>query len=68
MYHRVGIHDHIFTKHLQVSPESLEMALRYFISKDIDIVSLDECYSRISAGVRGKRFVLFTLDYGYVRT
>ena len=65
MYHRVGNYDRIFTKHLQVSQESLEMALRYFISKNIDIVSLDECYARISAGVRGKRFVAFTFDDGY---
>lgn len=65
-FHRVGtIKDRIFTQDLQVSPEFLEATLKYFIALNIDVVSLDECYARISSGKRTGRFVAFTFDDGY---
>ncbi len=39
--------------------------LNTFVSKDIDIVSLDECYSRITSKTKVKRFVTYTFDDGY---
>lgn len=66
MFHRVGINDdQVFTRDLMVRPAFLEASLKYFISRDIDVVSLDECYRRLTSGKRVKRFVTFTLDDGY---
>ncbi|MEA3462299.1 MAG: polysaccharide deacetylase family protein [Bacteroidota bacterium] len=66
VFHRVGEDDSlVFTKDLQVSPESLERFLQYFNSNNIDIVTLDECYKRILSGKREKRFVAFTFDDGF---
>lgn len=66
MYHRVGSNEEqVFTGDLTVSPGSLEGAIRYFRSRKIDIVSMDECYERITSGSRAKRFVAFTFDDGY---
>ncbi len=66
MFHRVGKNDdQVFTGDLQVSPEFLEITLEYFISRKIDVVSLDECHRRISSKTRAKRFVTFTFDDGY---
>jgi len=65
-YHRVGMDEkHIFTKDLEVSPESLERTLQYLISRNIDIVTMDECYRRITSRSVEKRFVAFTFDDGY---
>jgi peptidoglycan/xylan/chitin deacetylase (PgdA/CDA1 family) len=66
MYHRVDTDDrHVFTKDLFVSPDSLERIIRYFRSRKIDIISLDECYARITSGKRERRFVVFTFDDGF---
>lgn len=66
MFHRVGKDDdQVYTKDLMVSPEFLEITLNYFISRNIDVVSLDECYRRLTSGKREKRFVTFTFDDGY---
>jgi len=66
MYHRVGTNEkQVFTRALTVSPGSLERDIQYFRSRKIDIVSLDECYERITSRSRAKRFVAFTFDDGY---
>lgn len=67
VFHRVCNDDgSVFHRNLRVSPEYLEKVLRYFISNGIDIVSLDECYERITSRGRGKRFVTFTFDDGFI--
>ena len=66
MFHRVGrSEDHVYTEDLHVSPGFLEATLQYFISRDIDVVSLDDCHERLSSGRAVKRFVTFTFDDGY---
>lgn len=66
MFHRVGkSKDQVFTEDLQVSPAYLESILQYFLSRNIDVLSLDECYERITARKTSKRFVTFTFDDGY---
>jgi peptidoglycan/xylan/chitin deacetylase (PgdA/CDA1 family) len=66
MFHRVcNENDYIITKDLQVTPEYLENVLKYFIYNNIDIVTLDECYNRITAKGKVKRFAVFTFDDGY---
>ena len=65
-FHRVGpVNDSIFNNDLMVSPESLESVLDYFMSRKIDVVSLDECHARITSRKRPGRFVAFTFDDGY---
>ena len=67
MFHRIhDKNDHILTKNLIVNPEYLENYINYFIKKEIDIISLDELYNRITSNYRIKRFVVFTFDDGYV--
>jgi len=66
MFHRVcNGNNFIFNKYLQVTQDSLEDVLKYFISNNIDIVTLDECYNRIINKGKVKRFVAFTFDDGY---
>jgi len=55
----------MFNSDLMVGTGFLEEALKYFISRDIDIVSLDECYNRIISGKKSRRFVAITFDDGY---
>jgi len=66
MFHRVGNNrEYMFNSDLMVGTGFLEEALKYFISRDIDIISLDECYNRIVSGKRTRRFVAITFDDGY---
>ena len=66
MFHRVSNdNEYNITKGLQVSTGYMESVLEFFISSKIDIVSLDECYNRIKAKGKMKRFVSFTFDDGY---
>ncbi len=66
MFHRVSRKsDYIITRGLEVSPEYLEGVIKFFQSKKIDIITLDECYNRITAKGKIKRFVSFTFDDGY---
>lgn len=66
IFHRVcNENDYIMTDDLQVTQEYLEEVLKFYISSNIDIVSLDECYKRITSKSKVKRFVAFTFDDGY---
>ncbi len=66
MFHRVHTeNNHTITKDLIVSPEYLERIINYFISRDIDIISLDELDKYITGKIK-KRFVIFTFDDGYL--
>jgi len=66
MFHRVYDRENsVFNKYLQVTPEFLEKVIKYYISRNIEIVSLDECHKRIVSKERKRRFVAFTLDDGY---
>jgi hypothetical protein len=66
MFHRVGDNrEFLFNSDLMVGTGFLEETLQYFRSHDIDIVSLDECYDRITSGGRTRRFVAITFDDGY---
>ncbi len=67
MFHRVcDDNNYIINKYLHVTTDTLEDVLQYFISRNIDIVTLDECYNRMTTKGRVKRFVSFTFDDGYV--
>ncbi|MBN1386924.1 MAG: polysaccharide deacetylase family protein [Bacteroidales bacterium] len=67
VFHRIyNENDYVFNKNLHVTQGSLEDIVKYFISNNIDIVSLDECYNRITAKSKVKRFVAFTFDDGYI--
>lgn len=67
MFHRVNNVNHYkITKGLEVTQEYLENVIKFFISNNIDIVTLDECYNRITTTGKAKRFVVFTFDDGYV--
>jgi len=52
-------------RHLEITPEFLRATLRYFRSRDIDIISMDEVQERLVRGDFTRRFVAFTLDDGY---
>lgn len=51
--------------HLEVEPEFLRAMLAHLRSLDVDIVSMDEAYTRLSEGNFARRFACFTLDDGY---
>lgn len=66
LFHRVSDQNkYTITKGLQISKSFLCKVIEYFIYEKIDIVNLDECYSRITSNNRAKRFVSFTFDDGY---
>jgi peptidoglycan/xylan/chitin deacetylase (PgdA/CDA1 family) len=66
MFHRViNDDDDVFNRNIQVAGDYLEDIIKYFIDNKIDIVSLDECYNRITSEDKVKRFVAFTFDDGY---
>jgi peptidoglycan/xylan/chitin deacetylase (PgdA/CDA1 family) len=50
---------------LEVTPEFLERVLRYLRRQQVDIVSLDEVYRRLTEGDFSRRFVCITIDDGY---
>lgn len=66
MFHRVWNEDNtVFNKFLQVTPGYLEDLIQYFIVNKTDIITLDECYRRITSKDKLKKFVVFTFDDGY---
>ena len=66
LFHRVcNDNENQVTKGLQVTQEYLDRVIQYFISRKIDIISLDECYNRIISKATVRRFVVFTFDDGY---
>jgi peptidoglycan/xylan/chitin deacetylase (PgdA/CDA1 family) len=52
-------------RHLEVTPEFLRATLRHLRDHDIEIVTMDEAYRRLSARDFGRRFACITLDDGY---
>ena len=52
-------------KALEVTPEYLEMTLRFFTERGYKIISLDDLYSALRNKRIGKKFVIFTFDDGY---
>lgn len=50
---------------LEVTPEFLERVLRYLRRQELDLVSLDEVYRRLSQQDFSRRFVCITIDDGY---
>lgn len=67
MFHRVYNEDKkIITGGLQVTTDYMEKVISYFKNNDIDIVSLDEFYKRLTGKGKSKRFVTFTFDDGYL--
>lgn len=66
LFHRVcNENEYNVTRGLQVTQHYLASVIEYFISRKIDIISLDECYNRLVSKARMKRFVVFTFDDGY---
>ena len=51
--------------HLEIEPEFLRAVLAYLYASNIDIVTMDEVYQRLSRGGFSRRFAAFTLDDGY---
>lgn len=67
MFHRVyNDNKKLITGGLQVTTDYLEQVITYYKNNDIDIVSLDEFYKRITSKEKSKRFVTFTFDDGYL--
>jgi peptidoglycan/xylan/chitin deacetylase (PgdA/CDA1 family) len=52
-------------RHLEVAPEFLRAMLAHLRSRDIDIITMDEAYRRLTEGEFSRRFACFTLDDGY---
>ena len=70
MLHRVlpespspRIHNH---KSLEITPAHLEELIRFFKDRDYDFLSLNDLESIRLNSAKGKKFVIFTLDDGYV--
>jgi peptidoglycan/xylan/chitin deacetylase (PgdA/CDA1 family) len=51
--------------HLEIEPAFLRATLSHLREHDIDLVTMDEAYRRLSAGDFARRFAAFTLDDGY---
>jgi len=68
MLHRILPEDqrnkYTWNKSLAISPEGLEIWIKFFKSKDFDIISMDEVVKRINSK-KSKKFVAFTIDDGY---
>jgi peptidoglycan/xylan/chitin deacetylase (PgdA/CDA1 family) len=52
-------------RHLEVAPEFLRAMLAHLRSRDIDIITMDEAFRRLTEGQFSRRFACFTLDDGY---
>ncbi len=52
-------------RHLEVAPEFLRAMLAHLRARDIDIITMDEAYRRLTEGQFSRRFACFTLDDGY---
>jgi len=52
-------------RHLEVTPEFLRLTLAHIRELEVDIVSLDEMYRRLSSGDLSRRFACLTFDDGY---
>ncbi len=50
---------------IEISPGFLRELLLFFRGRDYEIISLDDLYERLEAGVKGPPFVCFTFDDGY---
>lgn len=55
-----------FNKDLEVTPELLEETISFCQSKGYDLVSLDQAFEILRTGKSAKKFVVFTLDDGYL--
>jgi peptidoglycan/xylan/chitin deacetylase (PgdA/CDA1 family) len=68
MMHHVRPHRHNAfqpNRHLEIAPEFLRAMLAHLRSRDIDIITMDEVYRRLSERDFSRRFAAFTLDDGY---
>jgi peptidoglycan/xylan/chitin deacetylase (PgdA/CDA1 family) len=52
-------------RHLEVAPEFLRAMLAHLRSRDVDIVTMDELYRRLTERDYSRRFACFTFDDGY---
>jgi peptidoglycan/xylan/chitin deacetylase (PgdA/CDA1 family) len=52
-------------RHLEVAPEFLRAMLSHVRARDIDIITMDEAYQRLTERNFSRRFACFTLDDGY---
>lgn len=55
-----------FNKDLEVTPELLEETIKFCKTKGYDLVSLDQAYEILKSGKSANKFVVFTLDDGYL--
>jgi peptidoglycan/xylan/chitin deacetylase (PgdA/CDA1 family) len=60
---RLRIHNH---KSLEITPEHLESVINYFKSKKYRAISLDELFEDDSSAIKNDKFVIYTLDDGYI--
>lgn len=51
---------------LEVSPEILELVIRFFKQRAYSFISLDELYDNMQTSRPVKKFVVFTFDDGYI--
>ena len=52
-------------RHLEVAPEFLRATLAHLRARDVDIITMDDLYQRLSERNFSRRFACFTLDDGY---
>jgi peptidoglycan/xylan/chitin deacetylase (PgdA/CDA1 family) len=52
-------------RHLEITPEFFRATLAHVRKQNLDIISLDEMYRRLSERDFSRRFVCFTFDDGY---
>jgi peptidoglycan/xylan/chitin deacetylase (PgdA/CDA1 family) len=51
---------------MEITPEHLEEIIAFFARRRYEFISLDRVAERLAAGKRGKKFVAFTFDDGYL--
>ena len=68
MFHHVRpLRDDAFqpNRNLDITPDFLDEVLGALVAADVDIVSIDEAWRRLTRGDRSRRFVVLTFDDGY---
>lgn len=70
LFHRVCKKDTVkrlsMCSGMEVTPEYLEMVIRFFLKHDYDIISIGQLFDNLQRCKIKKKFVVFTFDDGYL--
>ncbi|MBI4645686.1 MAG: polysaccharide deacetylase family protein [Bacteroidia bacterium] len=68
VFHRIFPPQKTFFKNggMEVSPDKLEIIIHFFLQHGYEVISLDQMYECLISRKKGKKFVVFTLDDGYI--